>query len=231
MIGASMRRALAILALGTLASCRTASGPPPDPNAALPTELGKPASSLPATAIPTVATKPGTNATETASARSTSTPGARTYRVAASRTDAASDSSGPAYTDVARVVIESDGARARISVTMHAAIRDPMPSGEQMAIGVDLYRTTSQAESDYQVYASGTPDGWVAFLDTPSGFVRYPGEFGIGGSTFVFTVPWSALGGITRGSAAAFMDWDRKGIVLNETAHDRLPDEGRFSYR
>lgn len=226
-----MRRVLAVLALGALASCRTASGPSPDPNAALPTELGKPATSLPATVIPTVVTNPGTNATATTSARATTTPGARTYRVAGSRTDAANDSGGPAYTDVARVVIESDGARARISMTMHDAIRDPMPGGEQMAIGVDLYRTTAQAESDYQVYASGTPDGWVAFLDTPSGFVRYPGEFGIGGSTFIFTVPWSSLGRITRGYATAFMDWDRKGVVLNETAHDRLPDEGRFSYR
>jgi hypothetical protein len=130
-----------------------------------------------------------------------------------------------------RLVVSSDGTNARITVTMHATIPNPMPSGEEMAVGVDLYRTATQQESDYQLYASGNADGWAAYLDTPSGFVRYPGTFQIGDARLVFTVPWSSLGGLRAAYARAFMDWDRNGVVLNDAGEDHAPDSGRLRYR
>ena len=131
-----------------------------------------------------------------------------------------------------RMTIESNGTSARVTVSVNAKLPNPMPSGEEEAIGVDFYRAPTQAESDYQLYASGDDTGWVAFLDTPKGFVQYPGTFQIGGSSVVFTVPWSSLGGSHSGYASVFMDWDRQVLALNPTAEDHLPDNhGKVAYR
>lgn len=148
-------------------------------------------------------------------------------------TDAVGDAGdkAPAYSDLVRVTIESDGTNARVTVTMRAAVPNPMPADEQMAVGVDLFRSSDALESDYQLYATGNEEGWVAFLDTPKGFVKYPGTFQIGGARLVFAVPWSSLGGLRSGHARTFMDWDRAGVVLKDVGQDGVPDSGRFRYR
>ncbi|MCA1832998.1 MAG: hypothetical protein ABR548_09205 [Actinomycetota bacterium] len=140
-------------------------------------------------------------------------------------------SKAPAYADLIEVTVESDGTNARVTVTMNGDVPSPMPSGEEMAIGVDIFRTENQREGDYQLYGSGDQNGWVAFLDTPRGFVKYPGTFQIGGPALVFTVPWFSLGSLRSAYARVFMDWDRNGVVLNDVGEDHAPDGGTFRYR
>lgn len=126
--------------------------------------------------------------------------------------------------------IEDDGASARITVDVDAALPNPMPAGEQIGVGVDLYRGAGAAESDYQVFASGTEDGWFAYLHTPKGLVDYPGSFQLGANRIVFTLRWSSLGNLAGSRFRAFLDWDRQRPVLNQAGEDRAPDTGRASF-
>jgi hypothetical protein len=214
---------------------------PEPPTAAFPSQLAEPATSLPpsaAKATPKATSTTGGGSTggtpSTQATGNTSTkPGTTRFTQRASGSDTAGDqgSQGPAYSDLRRLVIESDGTRARVTVIMGATVPNPMASGEEMAVGVDLFRSSTQPESDYQLYASGNEEGWIAFLDTPKGFVRYPGTFQIGGARLVFTVPWASLGGMRTGYASTFMDWDKDGVVVNQVGGDHMPNSGRLRYR
>jgi hypothetical protein len=103
-----------------------------------------------------------------------------------------------------------------------------------MGIGVDLYRTVTQGESDYQLFADGGPDGWFAYLQTPKGFVRYPGSFALSGARLVLTVPWSSLGGRRSGRFSAFVDWTQGGrpgtLGGNASSQDLAPEVGTVAY-
>jgi hypothetical protein len=106
-----------------------------------------------------------------------------------------------------------------------------LPRDETMGVGVDFYRTGTQTESDYQLFADGEPDGWFAYLQGPDGkFVRYPGTFGVGGRRLEFTVPWSALGSPASGSFTAFADWTRDTSPTNVSGQDHAPNLGKASF-
>lgn len=98
-----------------------------------------------------------------------------------------------------------------------------------MGLGVDLYRQDVR-ESDFQVFADGSSEGWFAYLQTPRGFIEYPGTFGIGGSKLVFVVPWSSFDSIKGNFFSSFADWSRKGDVVNESAQDNAPTIGKSSF-
>ncbi|HEV2889251.1 MAG TPA: hypothetical protein VGX28_02660 [Frankiaceae bacterium] len=105
-----------------------------------------------------------------------------------------------------------------------------LPAGETMGVGVDLYRSRTQNESDYQLFTDGSSGGWYAYLQQGSTFVRYPGRFGIGGRRIVFTVPWSALGSPASGRFSAFADWTRDAAPGNEFSEDHAPDLGNAAF-
>jgi len=136
---------------------------------------------------------------------------------------------GPAYADGLRLQLESSGDQLTATVTMAATLPAKLASSEVMGIGVDLYRPGG-SESDYQLFADGEPDGWYAYLDTPTGFTRYPGTFDLVQSRVVFTVPWSALGDIRSGQTSAFVDWSRNGATTSVASADHIPDAGRVSF-
>jgi hypothetical protein len=141
---------------------------------------------------------------------------------------------GPPYADVRRVVLLDDGSRSRIVVTMSGTLPLRPAAAEAFGIGVDLYATSGQFESDYQLFADGGPDGWFAYLHTPKGFVRYPGTFAVDGRTLVFTVPWGDVGGRRSGYFKAFADWtsgSTPGTLGGKAAaNDRAPLAGTASY-
>jgi hypothetical protein len=95
---------------------------------------------------------------------------------------------------------------------------------------VNFYRSISQFESDYQLFADGTPDGWFAYLHSPKGFVRYRGTFELTSDGLRFTVPWSSLDNRTAGTFAAFDDWSQRRASGNAAANDRAPLLGNTSY-
>ena len=114
-------------------------------------------------------------------------------------------------------------------------LRGPAPArlaaAEQVGLGVDLLRDPNAQESDYQLFVDGGPDGWFAYLDTPTGFVRYPGSFTIDGAQLTFALPASSVQGPSLRAFSAFCDWTRKGTVVSDAAEDHAPDRGRTAIR
>lgn len=139
--------------------------------------------------------------------------------------------SGPGFADLVAFSLEDDGTAVRVRVDVAEDVPPRLEEGEVVGLGVDLLRG-SDGESRYQLYADGGVDGWAAYLQTPDGFVAYPGTFAIGGRRFEFVVPWSALGDPTDGPAAVFLDWSRRAIVgaLNPSSGDRAPDAGDLNF-
>lgn len=132
----------------------------------------------------------------------------------------------PAYADGRVLVVEDLGTRARVTVKVTSALPATLADQEVMGVGVDFFRSGS-TESDYQLFADGGSDGWRAFLQTPDGFVAFPGDFRLSADTIQFEVPWSSLGGPPTGSVRAFVDWGKPtvGGLITRT-HDLVPDSG-----
>ena len=174
--------------------------------------------------------RPGRSASPTG-AGATLRPGAA-YRAVGTAADGTGDTegSGPAYADLVGVTVEDDGTNARVTITFAGDVPSRLPAGETMGTGVDLYRSPTQVESDYQLFADGQPDGWFAYLQTPKGFVRYPGRFGIGGRRIEFVVPWSALGSPSSGAFSAFADWTRDATPANAFSEDHAPNVGNARF-
>lgn len=135
----------------------------------------------------------------------------------------------PGYADLAGLRIASSGSRARVTVTMAGPVSARLAGGEVVGVGVDFFRTGA-SESDYQVFLDGGAHGWRAFLQTPDGFVRFPGTLILAAERLVVELPWSALGGTPRGGVAVFADWS-SGDTLRSTSYDRAPEQGTRSLR
>jgi hypothetical protein len=135
----------------------------------------------------------------------------------------------PAYADLATVSIVDTG-RARIVVDVGAGFPGRLAAGEVMGVGVDLYRGNG-TESDYQVFADGSSEGWFAYLQTPGGFVEFPGTFLIGGRRMVFEVPWASIGAPPAGSFRSFIDWSKKATPINQFGQDLSPNSGKAPFR
>lgn len=149
--------------------------------------------------------------------------------VADARRDAGLEA--PRYADVMRMRIETEGDLLRVTVDVDGDIPTRLGEGEVAGLGVDLF-SGAGPESEHQLFADGGSDGWRAFLQTPEGFVAYPGSFGVGGQRLVFEVPWSAIGGGPRDlEVSLFLDWSKERIPLNAQSFDRVPDQDRVPLR
>lgn len=159
-----------------------------------------------------------------------------TFRVVGGESDAAGDHGleGPDTADAVRVTIEARDSTARISVQFAAAVPERLGDEEVMGVGVDLYRPGNDdlGRSDYQVFADGGPEGWFAYLQTPEGFVPYPGRFILAGPRMTWELPWSSLGSLTTGDFRAFVDWSGPGVaVVKKVSQDWVPNSGRAPFR
>jgi len=114
--------------------------------------------------------------------------------------------SGPAYADLARIEFSERGDELAIAVTVRAVVPGTLVEREVQGVGIDLFRSRGD-ESDYQVFLDGGRHGWRAFLQTPDGFVDYPGTFAVEGRTLTAVVPWHAVGGREEAEASVFVDW------------------------
>jgi len=138
----------------------------------------------------------------------------------------------PAYADLRSVTLADNGSSLRVTVEMNGTLPPAAASGESIGIGVDLYRAATKRESDYQLFADGESDGWFAYLDTPRGFVHFPGTFALGGRTLVFTIPWASVGNPQTGRTSAFADWTQHSSAAtgNPSSNDYVPTLGTTSY-
>ncbi len=122
------------------------------------------------------------------------------------------------------------GSSLVVSVDMDRDVPARLSRGEVMGLGVDLYRGDA-GESDYQLFADGSADGWYAYLQTPQGFVEYPGELRMGGTRIVFDVPWHSVGQTGHGRFRAFADWSMSNGVPRPASEDFAPDGGTAEFR
>ena len=171
--------------------------------------------------------EPRPRATTAPAPSETATEPAPEYVVVADAADAEQDAGAevPGYADLTRLVLESTSDQLRVTVAVAADIPQQLADGEVAGIGVDLYHG-EDAESGYQLFADGGSDGWRAYLQTPDGFVSFPGSFRMGGNLLVFDVPWASVGGRQGARAGSFADWAQDGEVLMASDTDYAPDEG-----
>ena len=134
-------------------------------------------------------------------------PSTRDWPVLVRVDDAADDhGDGPGYADLREVELRESGGRLAVSVKVGEVVPGRLVAREVQGVGIDVFRSRSD-ESDYQVFLDGGVDGWRAFLQTPHGFVDFPGTFAVTGPTLEVVMPWSALGGRSGGEVSVFADW------------------------
>lgn len=217
------RDAFAILAVTLFLAGCTAVSP------AEPTEPGRPTrlAATPQPLEPTPSTSP--TSSPTGSSTASPTPSAAPFRTRARVADEKGDAGilAPPHADIVLCLIESNGETARVTVQVAANVSARLASGEVIGIGVDLFRNASARESDYQLFADGGASGWFAYLQTPDGFVEFPGAFRMGDSRLVFEVPLRSLGGLSATATATFLDWSQRGSGVPTSGNDRAPDTGR----
>ncbi len=136
----------------------------------------------------------------------------------------------PPYSDVVRLSIEGGTKTARFTIALAADAPAALSKGETIGIGIDLGKPGAK-DGSYQLFADGGERGWVAYLYTPRGFVRYPGSFVVDRNRIAFRVPWTSVGGLRDGSVGVFCDWSKKGIApIGMGSEDSVPDAGRTDY-
>lgn len=202
---------------------------PAEGTAAIPS--GEPDPSPTGTHDPPPPSDPQVQASPDPSASADGAPPGSVFRVVGEVADPARDQGieGPGHADLRRITIEDDGERLRVRVEVREPFPTPLADGEVIGIGVDLL-DHGDGESAYQLFADGGADGWLAYLQTPDGFVSYPGEFRVGGAVVEFVVPWNAIGSPARGPFGGFLDWSRARLLSNAAAGDRAPDGGTAGF-
>ena len=129
---------------------------------------------------------------------------------------------GPSYADLVSLTLEDDGTSLRVSVELGDTVPALLADGEVQGVGIDLFRSRAD-ESDFQVFLDGGSGGWRGFLQTPRGFVRYPGTLSVAGSMLVTVIPWTELGGRSDAQVSAFADWSDDGGRSSADTVDRGP--------
>jgi hypothetical protein len=139
---------------------------------------------------------------------------------------------GPSYADIVSVDVADNGPSARVTITFAGTLPGRIPDGQQLGAGVDFFRRVTDTEGDYQLFVDGSPDGYFAYLHDRDSYEKYPGDFGLGGSRVVFTVPWSALGNRKTGRFSAFADWaSNAGSAGNHPfSEDHVPNLANSAY-
>lgn len=132
---------------------------------------------------------------------------------------------GAGYADLTGLRIDDAGSRARLTVAMADDVPARLADGEVVGVGVDIFRS-NRKESDYQIFLDGGARGWRAFLQTPDGFVRFPGSFTLDGRRLIVDIPWSGLGGPRPGEVSVFADWAKGSGPVGPSSQDTTPDSG-----
>ena len=128
---------------------------------------------------------------------------------------------GPAWVDLVSVEFVDLGNDLEVTLRFAGALPSAPPEGEVPLIGVDILEQDN-GESAYQLFVDGGGQQWGAHLQTPQGFVPFPGTFVIGGRAMTLTLPWNALGSPTRGPVRAYVEWSRESLLINPTSRDTL---------
>ena len=134
--------------------------------------------------------------------------------------------SGKPFGDMVSVRAEDNGTSARFTVSVAGDIPAVLPTEETLGIGVNIDRKLDDRDSDFQVYALGTEEGWLAYYFDGSTQRQFPGTFELGANKVVFVVSWAALGGRSPSQMSVFCDWSGSGTLLTPSSEDHTPDRG-----
>ena len=148
---------------------------------------------------------------------------ARWSRVVATADPAADHGRGPTYADLRGLDLSERDDRLRITLTLDGVAPARLAVREVQGVGIDFF-TTGGKESDHQVVLDGGDHGWRGYLQTPDGFVRFPGTLELDGPVVTVTLPWDAVGG-RRGTVSAFVDWSAGTSMLSTDGTEKLPLE------
>ena len=193
------------------------------------THKGRTQQAVPTGSPSTASTAPGGSGGQSGSGGTTTAapPPAPGWTRATSYTDRTGDlglTGGPSYADLTGVAVDENGSRVRFTVTVAGRLPASLPNGEVEGIGLDLFRS-GRTESDYQLFLD-CGNTWRAFLQTPKGFVAFPGTMTVGDRTLTVEVPWSSIGGRGSFGLGLFADWSREGGLVNDSSQDSAPDSG-----
>jgi hypothetical protein len=241
---------VALLLLGALGGCATGGGDDVEAAVGAPREMAEPAAPLPAgesveltptsapapTPAPTAAGDPSTpsstaqatTSTTTAAGTSSNSSATGPWRRVAETADAArdADNGAPVFADLTGVVVEERGDEVRVAIALAGDVPAKLADGEVVGLGFDLFRTGGK-ESDFQLFLDGGTEGWFAYLQTPTGFVEYPGSLLVGQRQIVFVVPVASIGGPGAVSFSVFLDYSKEQAVRNVVTSDKAPESGR----
>lgn len=128
---------------------------------------------------------------------------------------------GPAWADLTAVEFVELGNDLRVMLQFAGALPATPADGEVPLIGVNL----GEGDAGYQLFVEGGGQTWEAYLQTPQGFVQYPGTFQLGGRSIVLQVPFNAVGSPTRAPVRVFVEWSQERLLLNAASEDRLDGE------
>lgn len=202
------------------AASPTASAAAPSPS---PAEGASPAAAQDAAAPASQGSPPASQSGDGSSGDG-GAPQASTPVVLLAVADAAGDhgARGPDWTDLRALELVEVGNDLRVTLRFGGQLPAAPPEGEVPLIAVDI------GDDGYQLFVEGGGESWAAYLDTPQGFVAYPGTFELAGSAIVLQVPFNAVGSPTRAPVRAWVEWSRdSGVIgaLNPTSEDRLDGE------
>ena len=125
---------------------------------------------------------------------------------------------GPDWADLTAVELVEIGNDLRVTIQFAGALPSTPAEGDVPLVGVDI----GEGDRGYQLFVEGGGQSWEAYLQTPQGFVQYPGTFQLGGRSIVLQVPFNAVGSPTRAPVRAFVEWAQERLLLNATSEDRL---------
>lgn len=129
---------------------------------------------------------------------------------------------GPDWADLRSLELVEIGNDLRVTVRFEGQLPSRPPEGEVPLVGINI------GDDGYQLFVEGGGESWAAYLDTPDGFVAYPGTFQLAGRALVLQVPFNAVGSPTRAPVRTFVEWSRDSGtlgVLNPASEDKLDGE------
>lgn len=129
---------------------------------------------------------------------------------------------GPDWADLRSLELVEIANDLRVTIRFEGQLPSQPPEGEVPLIGVNI------GDEGYQLFVEGGGESWAAYLDTPDGFVAYPGTFELAGRALVLQVPFNAVGSPTRAPVRTFVEWSRDSGtlgVLNPASDDKLDGE------
>ena len=135
----------------------------------------------------------------------------------------------PDFADIVSVRVQGIGRGFRVTITFRGDIPSSMPDDKTyMVAGFGL--TGRDGQNGYAFGASADTDGWNPYGGDKDEGGEFPGTMSIDGATMVFTMPWSAVGGVRPFQWYAQETWFKSLAGTTHYSLDNVPNDGPAKY-